>query len=177
MAGLRNLPVADLAKSKAFYEAIGAVNQPNFTDETSACMVFSETTFIMLLTHDKFSQFRSKRIADAYSPSEMLLVISQESREVWIRSPTRRSRPVDARRVIRRRVRLSCTAAVRRQPSAAFLLVVDPLRYRPAQVPIVCGPLFHVALLMAFAGSTVVCAVDTWSPHEGFSLEGSSNVP
>ncbi|WP_026623013.1 uncharacterized protein M728_001625 [Ensifer sp. WSM1721] len=76
-----NLPVADLAKSKAFYEAIGAVNQPKFTDETAACMVFSETTFIMLLTHDKFSQFTSKRIADAHMTSEMLLVISQESRE------------------------------------------------------------------------------------------------
>ncbi|WP_051440437.1 VOC family protein [Ensifer aridi] len=76
-----NLPVADLAKSKAFYEAIGAVNQPKFTDESAACMVFSETTFIMLLTHDKFSQFTFKRIADAHMTSEMLLVISQESRE------------------------------------------------------------------------------------------------
>jgi predicted lactoylglutathione lyase len=76
-----NLPVADLAKSMAFYEAIGAVNQPRFTDETAACMVFSDTTFIMLLTHDKFSQFTSKRIADAHSTSEMLLVVSQDSRE------------------------------------------------------------------------------------------------
>jgi uncharacterized protein len=76
-----NLPVADLAESRAFYEEIGAVNQPKFTDETAACMVFSDTTFVMLLTHDKFSQFTSKRIADAHSTSEMLLVISQESRE------------------------------------------------------------------------------------------------
>jgi uncharacterized protein len=35
----------------------------------------------MLLTHDKFRQFTSKRIADAHSASEMLLVLSQESRE------------------------------------------------------------------------------------------------
>ncbi len=76
-----NLPVADLARSKAFYETIGAVNQPKFTDKTAACMVFSDTTFIMLLTHEKFSQFTSKRIADAHSTCEMLLVISQESRE------------------------------------------------------------------------------------------------
>jgi predicted lactoylglutathione lyase len=76
-----NLPVADLAKSKASYEAIGAVNQPRFTDKTAACMVFSDTTFIMLLTRDKFSRFTSKRIADAHSTSEMLLVISQDSRE------------------------------------------------------------------------------------------------
>lgn len=76
-----NLPVADVGKSKAFYEAIGAVNQPKFTDETAACMVFSETTFVMLLTREKFWQFTSKRIADAHSTCEMLLVISQESRE------------------------------------------------------------------------------------------------
>ena len=36
-----NLPVADLPAAKAFYEAIGAVNNPTFTDETAACMVFS----------------------------------------------------------------------------------------------------------------------------------------
>jgi predicted lactoylglutathione lyase len=48
-----NLPVRDLAKAKAFYEAIGAVNNPQFSDATSACMVVSDTIFVMLLTHDK----------------------------------------------------------------------------------------------------------------------------
>jgi len=76
-----NLPVADIGRSKAFYESIGAVNQPRFTDENTACMLFSDVTVVMLLTHDKFSQFTSKRIADAHSTSEMLLVISQPSRE------------------------------------------------------------------------------------------------
>ena len=50
-----NLPVADLAAAKAFYEAIGATNNPQFTDETAACMVFSDTIHVMLLTHDKFA--------------------------------------------------------------------------------------------------------------------------
>jgi hypothetical protein len=48
-----NLPVANLLKSKAFYEAIGAKNNPQFTDDTSACMVFSDTIHVMLITHDK----------------------------------------------------------------------------------------------------------------------------
>lgn len=78
---LINVPVVDLARSRAFYVAIGAVNQPAFTDETVACMVFSDATFIMLLTHDKFRQLTSRRIADARSTSEMLLVLSQDSRE------------------------------------------------------------------------------------------------
>lgn len=76
-----NLPVADLASSKAFYEVIGAVTQPRFTDETTACMRFSEAAVVMLLAHEKYSQFTSKRIADARSTSEMLLVVTRESRE------------------------------------------------------------------------------------------------
>jgi uncharacterized protein len=76
-----NLPVTDLAAARAFYEAIGATNNPTFTDETAACMVFSETIHVMLLTHEKFAQFTPKRIADAHSTSEVLICISADSRE------------------------------------------------------------------------------------------------
>lgn len=75
-----NLPVADLPAAKAFYEAIGAVNNPQFTDETAACMVFSETIHVMLLTHAKFAQFTDKKIADAHATSEVLICISADSR-------------------------------------------------------------------------------------------------
>ena len=76
-----NLPVADLPAAKAFYEAIGATNNPQFTDETAACMVFSDTIHVMLLTHAKFSQFTPKRIANAQETSEVLIAISADSRE------------------------------------------------------------------------------------------------
>ena len=76
-----NLPVADLPAARAFYEAIGAVNNPQFTDETAACMVFTDVIHVMLLTHDKFAQFTPKRIADAHATSEVLICISAESRE------------------------------------------------------------------------------------------------
>ena len=75
-----NLPVADLPRARAFYEAVGARNEPMFTDETAACMVFSETIHVMLLTHDKYRQFTSKRIADAHETSEVLIAITLESR-------------------------------------------------------------------------------------------------
>ena len=75
-----NLPVADLARAKAFYEAVGARNEPMFTDETAACMVFSETIHVMLLTHDKYRMFTSKAIADARETSEVLIAITLESR-------------------------------------------------------------------------------------------------
>src|SRR3954466_6505320 len=76
-----NLPVADLPRSVAFYEAVGAVRNPQFSDDTAACMVFSETIHVMLLTHDKFRQFTPRAIADARGASEVLLCISADSRE------------------------------------------------------------------------------------------------
>lgn len=76
-----NLPVADLQRSIAFYEAVGATNVPAFTDETAAMMSFSETINVMLLTHDKFRQFTKKAIADARETTEVLIAISADSRE------------------------------------------------------------------------------------------------
>jgi predicted lactoylglutathione lyase len=76
-----NLPVADLGRSRAFLEALGATNEPKFTDDTAACMQLSESIFVMLLTHDKFRQFTPRPIADAAAGSEVLLCLSAESRE------------------------------------------------------------------------------------------------
>jgi uncharacterized protein len=76
-----NLPVSDLARATAFYEAIGAVKNEQFCDETATCMVFSETIHTMLLTHDKFRQFTPKAIANAKETTEVLICMSEESRE------------------------------------------------------------------------------------------------
>ena len=71
-----NLPVSDLARATAFYQAIGATQNEQFSDHTASCMVFSDTIHTMLLTHDKFRQFTPKRIADARTSSEVLICIS-----------------------------------------------------------------------------------------------------
>jgi len=76
-----NLPVADLARATAFYEAVGARKDERFCDNTASCMVFSETIHAMLLTHDKFRQFTPKAIADAKRTSEVLICVSADSRE------------------------------------------------------------------------------------------------
>jgi len=74
-----NLPVTDLARAKTFYEALGFTNNPQFSDDNSACMVWSETINVMLLTHSKWAGFTSRPIPPANS-SEVLLAISCESR-------------------------------------------------------------------------------------------------
>ena len=76
-----NLPVADLERATAFYEAIGAEKNQQFCDGTASCMVFSEAIHVMLLTHDKFRQFTPKEIADARATSEVLICLSADSRE------------------------------------------------------------------------------------------------
>jgi uncharacterized protein len=75
-----NLPVAALPRSKAFYEALGFTNNPQFSDETAACMVWSETISVMLLTHAKWRTFTSRPIAPATS-SEVMLALSCDSRD------------------------------------------------------------------------------------------------
>src|SRR5690606_149237 len=75
-----NLPVTDLAASMNFYEALGFENNPHFTDETAACMVWSETISVMLLTHAKWRQFTDRPIPPATS-SEVMLALSCDSRE------------------------------------------------------------------------------------------------
>ena len=76
-----NLPVSNLARATAFYEAIGATRNPQFSDETASCMVISDTIHVMLLTHDKFRQFTPKPISDARTTSEVLICLSADSRD------------------------------------------------------------------------------------------------
>lgn len=75
-----NLPVADLDASMNFYKALGFENNPQFTDDTAACMVWSEAINVMLLTHTKWRTFTDRPIPPATS-SEVMLAISCDSRE------------------------------------------------------------------------------------------------
>lgn len=76
-----NLPITDLARSTAFYAALGGTKNPKFSDETSACMVFSESIYAMLLTHDKYRNFTSRPIADTHATSAALIALAVDSRD------------------------------------------------------------------------------------------------
>ena len=75
-----NLPVADLSKAMAFYEALGFTNNPQFTDETAACMVWSECIMVMLLTHDKWKGFTDRPIPPS-TQSEVMIAITLDSKQ------------------------------------------------------------------------------------------------
>ena len=76
-----NLPVNDLKKSMEFFTNLNFKFNPQFTDETAACMIVSDDIFVMLLTHDKFKTFTPKVICDATKSTEVLVCLSCESRE------------------------------------------------------------------------------------------------
>ncbi len=75
-----NLPVTDLPASMKFYTAIGFSNNPNFTDETAACMVWSDTINVMIMTHLRWGTFTKRPIPPSTS-SEVMLALLVDSRK------------------------------------------------------------------------------------------------
>lgn len=76
-----NLPVADLPRSLAFFEALGFARNPQFADESGACIAISDTIAVMLLTHARFRDFTPKAVCDTSAAVEVLFSLSCESRE------------------------------------------------------------------------------------------------
>lgn len=76
-----NLPVADLAASTRFYEAIGCSRNPQFSDAKASSMVWSDTITFQLLTREYFSTFISKEIPDAHRTCQVLFALSHDSRD------------------------------------------------------------------------------------------------
>ena len=75
-----NLPVKDLERSVKFFTELGFTFNPQFTDTTAACMVVTETIYVMLLTEAKFQSFTPKPVSDARQSTEVLLALAMESR-------------------------------------------------------------------------------------------------
>lgn len=76
-----NLPVNDLKKSVKFFTALGLSFNPEFTDKNAACLILSDSTFVMLITKSFFKTFTNKDISDARQATEVLIAIQVDSRE------------------------------------------------------------------------------------------------
>src|SRR5262245_65880613 len=101
-----NLPVRDLPASRTFYVALGGEVNPQFSDEQSACVMFSDAIGVMLLTHERYRQFTERPIGDARRESYALLALSVDSRDAVNATLTRatgaggRADPKDRKRVV-----------------------------------------------------------------------------
>jgi len=76
-----NLPVKDLKRSIGFFTTLGYKFNPQFTDETAACMIVSEDIFVMLLSLAKFKEFTPRDICDATKSTEVLVCLTCETRD------------------------------------------------------------------------------------------------
>jgi len=76
-----SLPVKDVKKSLALYEAIGFKRNPQFSDDTAACVIVSDTISIMLASRERFKEISPKPIADPTKGCQVLLSLSLDSRE------------------------------------------------------------------------------------------------
>ena len=76
-----NLPIRDMAASRAFFAALGYGFNPDFTNDQGAALVLGENLYAMLLVRDFFATFTDKPLADAKSSTEVLVCLSCDSRE------------------------------------------------------------------------------------------------
>jgi len=77
-----NLPVADLPKSRAFFEALGFSPNPEFTSDAAVMIVLAETISIMLAPHAKFREFTPKAVCDTSKAVEVLINLQCSSRQM-----------------------------------------------------------------------------------------------
>jgi predicted lactoylglutathione lyase len=75
-----NLPVADLPRTRAFWEALGFSFNEQFSDENAASLVLGENIFAMLLTNDYFGTFTDRAIIDTKTGIEVINAFAVESR-------------------------------------------------------------------------------------------------
>lgn len=74
-----NLAVKDVERSMSFYTALGFTNNPQFSDESGKCMVWSDNIFVMILSHEKFATFATKPIADTKTNLAALYSLSLDN--------------------------------------------------------------------------------------------------
>lgn len=75
-----NLPVSDLPRSRAFYQGIGFGINEQFSDDSAACVVISDTICLMLLTRAKFASFTRLPVGDPAQACAALFALSQEDK-------------------------------------------------------------------------------------------------
>jgi predicted lactoylglutathione lyase len=75
-----NLPVHDVAASRAFFSGLGFSFDDRFCDDQTACLVLSDTAHVMLLDRARFAAFVAKETGDPRTTTSALLCVSAVDR-------------------------------------------------------------------------------------------------
>ena len=74
-----NLAVTDLEKSVGLYTQMGFTINPQFSDDSAKCLVWSENIFVMIMSKERFKSFATKPLADTKNNLAGLFALSVES--------------------------------------------------------------------------------------------------
>jgi uncharacterized protein len=74
------LPVTDIPRARAFYEALGFAVNEEFSGASSACVVVSDSIYFMLSTHERFRQISPKRLIPPSEGATCLFALACDSR-------------------------------------------------------------------------------------------------
>jgi predicted lactoylglutathione lyase len=76
-----NLPIKDMQKTRSFWSALGCKFNDQFSDDNALCLEIQEgKIYAMLITHEMFSTFTNRAIANA-TTTQVLMAIEVDSRE------------------------------------------------------------------------------------------------
>jgi predicted lactoylglutathione lyase len=75
-----NLPVRDLAKSRAFYERLGYSFNPEYSNDKGACMLLGENLHVMLLTREFFGSFIERPVGDTSQQVSAIVCVNLDTK-------------------------------------------------------------------------------------------------
>ncbi len=76
-----NLPVTDVATSRAFFARLGFAFHDGFSDAQTACLKLSDAAYVMLLERPRFADFTAKPIGDPAATTSALVCVSAADRD------------------------------------------------------------------------------------------------
>lgn len=76
-----NLPVTELEKSTNLYSNMGFTINPNFSDDSAKCLVFSDSIYLMIMTIERFKTFTNRQITNTKNSLSAIYALSVENLE------------------------------------------------------------------------------------------------
>ncbi len=76
-----NLPITDVARTRAFYTALGFEVNENFSNENAVAIILGDNQFAMLLKREFFQTFTQLELADPAKYVQCLLAIQFDDRK------------------------------------------------------------------------------------------------
>ncbi len=75
-----NLETQDVAQARAFFTHIGFTINEQFSDNSGICVVINDSTFLMVMTKEKFRGFTRSETPNSFNQTEIIISFQLESK-------------------------------------------------------------------------------------------------